>query len=413
MKKIVGSLLGIILTASIAVSAAPVDMQIDVTNSVSKLTALRTDGTINIHGYNLINNSEIESLSGVKAIACEDFDENSFFTLMEDGTVREFYKFKRTEFSAVSEWNDIVSIDGGNGFLVGLKADGTIVLTGSNASTYKNALSWQNISSIYAKEDCLTAITTDGKVLVTGIVGTLDKKIKDWSNMKKVVFDTRNFWGLTNDGEIISTDTRYKLPRIPNSELICDIEDFEVMSAFYSRIIFLKKDGTLYEMESYTTSNGSFKLKKLYDNVHSLTSGGIYFAAVLKDGEIVSDKLSLSSDKWILGIDIRVDGKFVDCDVQPYIKNERTMVPIRAISEALGAEVGYDDATKTAIISKDGKIVKVTMDSNSAFVDDNELVLDAPAENVDGRIFVPVRFVSEGLGCNVEWIGETKSVMIK
>ena len=415
MKKFLGVMLAVVMLSAVCVCAAPVDMQIDMTNASSRVVGLRTDGTINSFGYNFINNTPVSELKGAVQVACEDFADNSFFVLMEDGTVKEFAKFAKNDFKAVAGWTDIVAIDGGNGVLAGLKSDGTVAVAGSNASLYKKASSWTDIKSIYAKEDCLIGITNEGKAVATGVIGMLDKQIANWTNLKKVVFDLKNFWGITNDGDFITTDVLYKKHMIAGGEAICNIADFETMSAFknYSRLVFLTEEGTLYEMENYTSSNGNFKLKKLYEDVQSVVSGGIYYAAVLKDGEIVSDKITLSSDDWILGIDIRVGGKYVDCDVQPYIKNDRTMVPIRAISEALGAEVGYDDATKTAIITKDGKTVKVTMDSSDAYVDDTVVALDAPAENVGGRIFVPVRFVSEGLGCSVKWVAETKSVIIE
>ncbi len=414
MKKIICVVLAVIMISATAVCAAPVDMQVDGTNSTSKIVALKTDGTIKIHGYDFVNNTPVDELSGVVQVACEDFEENSFFTLMEDGTVKEFAKFNKNQFKNVAGWTDIVAIDGGNAIIAGLKADGTVVVDGPNVQHYKKALNWQNIKSIYAKEDCLIGITNDGTALATGVIGLLDKNIAKWTNLKKVTFDMKNFWGLTNDGEFITTDVLYKKHTIPGGDAISNIVDFETMSVYknYTKLVFLTAEGTLYELENYSSSIGSFKLKKLYEDVQSVSAGGVYYVAVLKDGEIVSDKLSLSSEDWILGIDIRVGGKFVDCDVQPYIKNDRTMVPIRAISEALGAEVGYDDATKTAIITKDGKTVKVTMDSADAFVEDALVSLDAPAENVNGRIFVPVRFVSEGLGCQVNWVAETKSVMI-
>ena len=88
------------------------------------------------------------------------------------------------------------------------------------------------------------------------------------------------------------------------------------------------------------------------------------------------------------------------------------MVPIRAISEALGAVVTYDDATKTANISRGNTLIKVTMNNTVATVNGVGHTLDAAAENVDGRIFVPVRFVSEGFGCNVQWDPEVLSVLI-
>ncbi len=411
MKKVFAVIIAVVLLTGCMSVAAQGEMMIDVTRSVTKLMALRADGTINSHGYYLTDNSVLTSLTNVQQIAVEDSVENSMFALLEDGTVKEIAKYRKPDFDTVATWTEIAYIDGGNGFLAGLKADGTVVVSGSNAASYKEALSWTDIKTIHAKEDALIAITNSGTVLAAG-VRLNDAEIAGWTNMKKVVYDSRCFWGITNDGEVISTESKYKYAFFAGKELVCDIADIELMSDFYSRVMLLKNDGTLYELESYSTRAGNYVLKEVQKDVAQVVTGANGYAAVLKDGEIYSDRVLLSSEAWILGIDIRVGGKYVDCDVAPYIKNDRTMVPIRAISEALGAEVGYDDATKTAIISKDGKVIKITMDSAMAYVDDAAVTLEAPAENVNSRIFVPVRFVSEGLDCNVDWVAETKSVII-
>lgn len=419
MKKKIIALAGAVVLTFGGISAfAQSRMMVDVTASSTKLIALREDGTVKAFGYNLFDNSTVNALTGVKQIACEDNVENTFFVLYEDGTVQEISKFARAEFNAVSSWTDITYIDGANGVVVGLCEDGTLRICGSNASAFKTALSWTDIVSINAQEDTLTAVTSEGKVKLVTIYQN-DNKPASWTNMKKVAYDTQYFWGLTNDGEIISTDPKYKIDAIKGKELLSDIADISVMpgyaaeSGFYSKLLVLKCDGTLIDLTNTETKFGDYTAKVLYGDVSYMVTGNTNYAAVLKSGEIVSDRLSLTSSEWILGIDIRVGGKYVDCDTAPYIKNDRTMVPIRAISEALGARVDYDDETKTAIISKEDKVIKITMDSGTAYVNDTAIALEAPAENVNSRIFVPVRFVSEGLGCNVKWAQDTKSVIIE
>ena len=178
----------------------------------------------------------------------------------------------------------------------------------------------------------------------------------------------------------------------------------------YSRLLALKNDGTLVDITNFNSAYGTYEATVLYNDVSYVSAGAEHYVIVLKDGEIVSDRMVPPA--VVLGIDIRVNGKYVDSDVDPYIKNDRTMVPVRAIAEALGAQVAYDDATKTATISRNGYEVKITMYADSAFVNGEEIALDAAAETVSSRIFVPVRFVSEGLKCSVNWNAETKSVII-
>ncbi len=101
-------------------------------------------------------------------------------------------------------------------------------------------------------------------------------------------------------------------------------------------------------------------------------------------------------------LSVALDGQAVSFDVQPFIKSGRVMVPVRAISEALGAVVRYDDSTMTVTITKGSNVIILIVGSSVA-EDGNPIMLDVPAEVVDGRIFVPIRFVAEAMGCQVDW----------
>ena len=111
-------------------------------------------------------------------------------------------------------------------------------------------------------------------------------------------------------------------------------------------------------------------------------------------------------------IAVKLDGKWMTFDVDPILLNDRTMVPMRAIFEALGATVSWDDATQTATGEKDGKKVSVTIDSTIATVDGAEKTLDQSAVLKDGRTLVPLRFVSEAFGAEVGWDDPTQTVII-
>ncbi len=100
---------------------------------------------------------------------------------------------------------------------------------------------------------------------------------------------------------------------------------------------------------------------------------------------------------------IRVDGRFIYSDVDPVIMDGRTLVPMRAIFEKLAADVVWDADAATATATKDGREVKITENSKTAYVDGNAVELDVPAQILDGRFVVPVRFVSESFGAEVEW----------
>lgn len=98
--------------------------------------------------------------------------------------------------------------------------------------------------------------------------------------------------------------------------------------------------------------------------------------------------------------------------VAPIIVEGRTIVPIRVIAEALKGVVKWDEKTNTVIIVKDGIELKLKTGSNTVSVNGVEKQITVPATIVNGRTFVPIRFISENLGAQVEWDEKLKEVTI-
>lgn len=90
----------------------------------------------------------------------------------------------------------------------------------------------------------------------------------------------------------------------------------------------------------------------------------------------------------------------------------RFLVPMRGIFEALGATVHWDGDTRTVTGTKGDISVKLTIDSKITTVNDQKLELDVPATVIEGRTYVPARFISESLGANVSWDGENRIATI-
>ena len=113
---------------------------------------------------------------------------------------------------------------------------------------------------------------------------------------------------------------------------------------------------------------------------------------------------------------VYLDGEKMTFDVNPFIENDRTLVPFRAIFEAVGADVEWDGDMKTVIAARDKgdetTVISLQIDSKSAFVNGAENELDVPAKIVGDRTFVPLRFVIEALGEKVEWDNDNYSVVI-
>lgn len=111
-------------------------------------------------------------------------------------------------------------------------------------------------------------------------------------------------------------------------------------------------------------------------------------------------------------ISIYLDGTKLATDVSPYIKpgGGVTMVPLRVISQGLGAEVGWSQPTSTVTINGNGKVFTMTSGSGSATVDGASVALDSPVEIRYGRVMVPLRFIGETLGLTVNWDGATTTI---
>ncbi|HYF91799.1 MAG TPA: stalk domain-containing protein [Symbiobacteriaceae bacterium] len=107
-----------------------------------------------------------------------------------------------------------------------------------------------------------------------------------------------------------------------------------------------------------------------------------------------------------------LDGRQLQFDVPARLIGGRTMVPLRAIFEALGARVEWDAATSTVTARKGDRVVVAAVGKNEATVDGTVLLLDQPPQVVEGRTLVPARFVAEALGARVTWDGATQTVNI-
>lgn len=112
-------------------------------------------------------------------------------------------------------------------------------------------------------------------------------------------------------------------------------------------------------------------------------------------------------------ISLYIDNKKIDCDVPPEIINGRTLVPARVIFEHFDADVYWNDSLKQATIATDSKTIILTINSNTAMVNSKRYVLDTAPVIKDGRTLIPVRFVSEAMGHEVNWDDKTRSVKIK
>ncbi|WNR44216.1 copper amine oxidase N-terminal domain-containing protein [Paenibacillus roseipurpureus] len=150
-------------------------------------------------------------------------------------------------------------------------------------------------------------------------------------------------------------------------------------------------------------------------------SGSVTDAVYVQQEAVLANVTNLTSYKKLgklyeklgkKGVKLYVNGEEPTFEVNPFIREGNTLVPFRAIAEALKATVSWNAEERSVTVTRDGITVKLFIDSKTATVNGNELTLEVPAAIENGSTVVPVRFVSEALKAVVKWESETQSVVI-
>lgn len=185
-----------------------------------------------------------------------------------------------------------------------------------------------------------------------------------------------------------------------------------------------EKDAKVFLRDSEIQNvNGNFKATV------NLSLGSNYFYFVFQDKAGNKSKTTIeikriSITKIVLQIgkpDMFVNGKVIPIDseskITPMIESGRTLIPIRAVVESLGGYVSWDKIEKKIALLLDKNKVEMWVGKNTALVNGKETYIDSSNPNimpkiVSGRTFVPLRFVAESLGAQVEWDEKTQTIII-
>lgn len=109
---------------------------------------------------------------------------------------------------------------------------------------------------------------------------------------------------------------------------------------------------------------------------------------------------------------IYLNNQILRTEVAPIQQNGRVLVPMRDIFEELGATVNYNSLNQSITATKEGTVVRMALGSRNATVNNINVMLDVPAKAYYGRTLVPLRFVSEAMGADVKYNAPTRVVMI-
>lgn len=164
------------------------------------------------------------------------------------------------------------------------------------------------------------------------------------------------------------------------------------------------KAGKAVEEVLVTDKNGNvITVTKAGDNRYSFT---------MPSSEVqvtVSTRAAAYDKRIVLQINnrnVRIDNTTFTNDVAPVIVDNRTMVPIRVVTEALGGKADWNAAAQLVTLTIDGNVLRMTIGQTIPGFDAAPVILN-------DRTYVPIRYVAEKLGANVEWIAATQQIIIE
>lgn len=156
-----------------------------------------------------------------------------------------------------------------------------------------------------------------------------------------------------------------------------------------------------------------------------------YKVEVKTNSQVSHTKTQVNPRKFVIDINsgtytLTEDGKTLEksMDVKPIIENNRTMLPLRALAEIIGAKVIWNDATRTASFTRDGLTALIQIDGSKIVLSNGKTIdLEAKPLNVNGRIYLPLVYVGQVFGLtsgnaddgkedDIEWKEESKTVTI-
>lgn len=191
-----------------------------------------------------------------------------------------------------------------------------------------------------------------------------------------------------------------------------------------------KDNSRVEDNKNNKKSNNTFP--RIKSNENKSSSNKVYTRTSTKETKKESKTENLSkTPKYTLTInsgeyEVLIDGQVIkrQMDVKPLIKNDRLMLPLRSLSEMIGAKVEWDPQTRTASFTNKGLVAKIQIDGNEIVLSNGKVIkMDSKPLNINGRILLPISNVAnvfgltngntkDGLDQNIEWDGDNKTVEI-
>lgn len=204
--------------------------------------------------------------------------------------------------------------------------------------------------------------------------------------------------------------------------LMFEISENAVTGDYPIKVSYDKKQDGIFNFDmdpvDFAIENGSISVEGIADSgqhTGGSKSGGGYVAKP-DDEKTPTEDTDEQETEFVDhsgDVLVTVNGKFlVFVDQKPVIVGDRTLVPLRAIFETLGANVKWDDAAKTVTANRGDVEISLTIGSDRLYVNGAEKIVDVPAQIINSRTMVPIRVIAESFGCNVEWNEENRTVIV-
>lgn len=225
----------------------------------------------------------------------------------------------------------------------------------------------------------------------------------------------REYLSLTKGGRFIQEDAKHSA-QFAYNEITDEVSCGNYLNLYSYAHIYSEDtakveyyvDGALKGVSAKMPFNATLDLTDVSDGGHTLK-----VVAVGSEGQTAVKEFGIN--KWSSddgAISVTLDGKKIEFDQPPVLYRDRTMVPLRAIFEALDAQVGWDAETETAYGTKDGVKVSAVIGNSNIFKNDTIIPFDVPSIVLNDRTLVPARAVAESFGCKVGWDDATNTVII-
>jgi len=182
-----------------------------------------------------------------------------------------------------------------------------------------------------------------------------------------------------------------KLISVANKEINKDNKVIEINDIAEACRYYFKVSARTYSNEDYTI--------KFMNNIYT----PVYQGTTQIDLQIGNQYMNVNGSARLID----------NNGTMPVLSNGRTMLPIRAVIEALGGTIEWDDNTFTTTVTIGNKNIKIKIGDKVAYVNGTAKSLDVPAQLINQRTMLPLRFIMENLGGNVTWEDATQIVRIK